>query len=208
MDDEGKNHMSKRQARMEESKKTKQEMNLITDQSVRVESEDFPLDTRESFWKYVLKYDTTSHETLFAQLEKSGVELPAPELLEDVQLAPKLWDVVHRLASMGVFLSETDHLSDRELYKELWDHILREERRAIAMGRRTPYHIDILGGCSQRDMHLYLKYYADEEFRRQWKIDFPQDAIPEAENRPYERDRILPQPYYGPPEGNRCSEVN
>jgi hypothetical protein len=174
-------------------------MKMFTDQLIEEPAKDRVLDTRESFWNYVLRSDSSTCETLFAQLERMGIPLHAPESLGDGEVTGKLWEVIQGLASVQVFLNETDHLSDRELYSELWHHILREERKAVAWDRRSAYHIDILGGCSQREMHLYLQYYADEDFRRQWKMDFPQDPIPEAEKPPYDRDRFLPQPYYGPP---------
>lgn len=37
-----------------------------------------------------------------------------------------------------------------------------------------------------------MKYYADEETRRQWKNDFPDYEMPEHEDPPYDRDRLLP----------------
>jgi hypothetical protein len=38
-----------------------------------------------------------------------------------------------------------------------------------------------------------LKYYADEDARRDWLKDFPDYDIPVHENPPYDRDRDLPQ---------------
>ena len=40
---------------------------------------------------------------------------------------------------------------------------------------------------------LYLRFYADEEWRNQWSEDFPEDVIPPHEDPPYERDHLLPQ---------------
>jgi hypothetical protein len=38
-----------------------------------------------------------------------------------------------------------------------------------------------------------LKYYADEDARRDWLKDFPDYDMPVHENPPYDRDRDLPQ---------------
>ena len=50
-------------------------------------------------------------------------------------------------------------------------------------------------------MLLYLKYYADDDFRRQWHNDWPSDPIPAHEDPPYDRDRLLPKPDYDAPTG-------
>jgi hypothetical protein len=98
---------------------------------------------------------------------------------------------------LHVFIEQTDHLSDRELYTHLWTDSLREETKALQMAAGSAYHIQLLGSCSEEDMLLYLKFYAD--FRRQWHKDWPKDPIPRHEDPPYDRDRVLPKPDYGQP---------
>jgi hypothetical protein len=44
---------------------------------------------------------------------------------------------------------------------------------------------------SDEDNPLYLKYYADEGWRRQWHKNWPKDPIPRHEDPPYARDRLL-----------------
>ena len=58
-------------------------------------------------------------------------------------------------------------------------------------------HMSPLGGCSEEDIHLYLKYYADEQWRRDWQEEYPEEILPDHEEPPYDRDRLLPQPDYG-----------
>jgi hypothetical protein len=125
------------------------------------------------------------------------MELPAPETLNDEQLTKKLWEVIHGLALLRVFLDDTDHLSDRELYTELWSDMLREEVKAVPLDEDGAYHVSPLGGCSEEDIQLQMKYYADEKWRRHWLEDFPDFPMPEHEDPPYDRDRFLPQPDYG-----------
>ncbi len=161
--------------------------------------DDYPSEVEESFWKHVVDYEEAPWTTHFQQLENAGVSLPPPDSLNDEKLTAKLWDVIQKLALLRVFVEQTDHLSDRELYTHLWTDSLREETKALPLAANSAYHIQLLGSCSEEDMQLYLKYYADDEWRQQWHKDCPNDSIPEHENPPYDRDRLLPKPDYGPP---------
>jgi hypothetical protein len=98
---------------------------------------------------------------------------------------------------MMVFLSQTDHLSDRELYTLLWDDTLREPVKDVPLDESSAWHIDLLSGGGEEDTRLYMKYYADEETRRRWLADFPDDEVPSHEEPPYDRDRHLPQTHSG-----------
>ena len=158
-----------------------------------------PPEVEEGFWKYVVDYEKAPWTTNFKQLEEAGIELPAPETLNDGQLTKKLWEVIHGLALLRVFLDETDHLSDRELYTELWSDMLREEVKAMPPDPDGAYHLSPLGGCSEEDIQLQMKYYADEGWRRQFQEEFPDFVMPEHEDPPYDRDRLLPQPGYEGP---------
>jgi hypothetical protein len=158
-----------------------------------------PAEVEEAFWKHVVDYEEAPWTTHFQQLENAGVSLPPPESLKDEEVTAKLWELIQKLALLHVFIEQTDHLSDRELYAHLCTHSLREETKALPLAANSAYHIQLLGGCSEEDMLLYLKYYADEDFRRQWQKDWPNDPIPKHEDPPYDRDRMLPKPDYGEP---------
>ena len=158
-----------------------------------------PAEVEEGFWKHVVDYEKAPWTTNFQQLENAGVPLPPPDSLKDEELTAKLWDLIQKLALLHVFIEQTDHLSDRELYTHLWTDSLREESKAMPMVAGSAWHIQLLGSCSEEDMLLYLKYYADDDFRRHWHEDFPSDPIPMHEDPPYDRDRLLPKPDYGQP---------
>jgi hypothetical protein len=159
--------------------------------------DDYPAEVEEGFWKHVVDYEEAPWTTNFQQLENAGVSLPPPDSLTDEELTAKLWEVIQKLALLHVFVEQTDHLSDRELYTHLWTDSLREETKALALAANSAYHIQLLGSYSEEDMVLYLKYYADEDWRRQWHKDWPNDPIPAHEDPPYDRDRLLPKPDYG-----------
>jgi hypothetical protein len=141
-------------------------------------SEECPPETAAQFWLSVAAYEQAPWTTHFQELLDAGVELPAPESLDDRQLAAKLSEVIDALARMRVFLSQTDHLSDRELYTLLWGDTLREPIKDLPPDESSAWHIDLLSGGGEEDTRLYMKYYADEETRRRWLADFPEDEMP------------------------------
>ncbi len=159
--------------------------------------DDCPAETEETFWKQVVEYEEAPWTTNFRQLESAGVSLPAPESLNDQELTEKLWEVIHTLALLRVFIEQTDHLSDRTLYSQLWSDCLREETKQLTPSAGAAWHIPMLGGCSDEDNRLYLMYYADEDSRRHWQEEFPDELLPAHEELPYHRDHLLPKPDSG-----------
>lgn len=156
------------------------------------ESTALPADQREAFWRHVLECETGRSTTDFERLAEAGIEMPEPETMEDEQLTAKLWEVIRALARTRVFLSETDHLSDRELYSLLWHRVLREEVPMDDCGWIA--HVGLVSTGGEDDSYLYLKYYADDEWRRNWLAEFPDYELPAHEEPPYCRDRDLPKP--------------
>ena len=196
---------AEREKRIAELKRQAEE--LTGGKMVEGEMEEPPPEVAEQFWEYVVAYEKAPWTTNFKQLEEAGIELPAPETLDDEQLAKKLWEVIRALALLRVFLEETDHLSDRELYTELWSDMLREEVKAMPPDPDGAYHLSPLGGCSEEDIQLQMKYYADDEWRQQFQEEFPDFVMPEHEDPPFDRDRLLPQPNYDGP-GREPDSVN
>ncbi len=152
---------------------------------------------QEKILEQILFMEECEERPMFEYLEKGGISLPHPQNLDDTQLHSKLWEVIKAMALAGHFLSSTDHLSDRDLYELLWSDILRQPTSISPDPSATFCHIDILGGCSDEDMKIRLKYYADDDERECWECDFPDDEIPPKEPLPYDRDRHLPAPANG-----------
>jgi len=126
----------------------------------------------EAFLEHVLALETHGFICPFETLVKNGFGLPSPEKLDDSSLTTKLWELINTLARHRLFLHSTNHLSDRELYTWLWSDALREE----LMGFGLPFgncHLDVLGGCSEEDIILSLRYYTNDEDRARWAKDFP-----------------------------------
>jgi len=154
------------------------------------------LEAQEKFLERILFMEGAEEKPLTELLENEGVRVPSPEGLDDAQLHAKLWEVINAIAGMGHYLSSTDHLSDRQLYEHLWGEILSEPTSVSPDTSTTACHIDILGGCSDEDLKLWMKYYADDDERLSWEDEFL-DEMPPKEPLPYDRDRYLPTPEYG-----------
>jgi len=148
-----------------------------------------PPELREQFWEQVVVWEEAPWTTHFKQLEEKGVALPAPETLDDDQVSMKLWEVIDHLARLRVFLEQTDHLRDRQLYATLWSDLLPEEVKDLQLDEDSAYHIQLASSGSEEDIQVYLRYYADEETRQQWREDFPEVQIPDHEDPPYARDQ-------------------
>ena len=164
-------------------------------------SADCPPETAEAFLDSVERWENAPWTTEFELLQRAGLELPPSEELDDAQLTAKLWELIAALARLRTFVERTDHLSDRELYEHLWRESLREGIKDFPLDEYSAHHLDILGGCSEEDLHLALKYYMSEDERRDWQAQFPNDEIPDHVDPPYDRDRRLPQVSYGPRDG-------
>jgi hypothetical protein len=135
--------------------------------------------------------------TNFEQLVAKGITLEPPESLADSVLQRQLWEVIHSLSEMRVYLSETDHLSDRDLYAKLWHQMLREEVPAIdEIG--FDHHVGLLSDGGAAETTSYLRYYADTRWREGWLQQFPDAVVPPHEDPPFDRDRLLPQPSSAP----------
>ena len=155
--------------------------------------EDVPADIEEEFLRHVLEYETAQPITLLALLENAGLDIPPPTDLDGANLHAKLLEIIERMASMGAYILHTNHLSDRELYSQLYYDSLREEAVLFPENSSYVYVIDLTGSGSDEDNQVYLKHYADEEHRKQWSADWPDDPIPPHEDPSFDRDRHLPQ---------------
>ena len=174
--------------------KLRQEINEVTgEEFLTGNAEECTPELEEGFLEHVLALETHGFVRPFDVLVRDGFSLPPPEELDDASLPKKLQELVDELARRRLFLERTNHLSDRELYSWLWKDARREE----LMGFGLPFgncHLDVLGGCSEEDLILAMRYYSDEEERTRWAAEFPDFPMPPRERPPFDRDRHLPQP--------------
>ncbi len=158
-------------------------------------SPDCPPEVADKFLAHVMAYESAEEVRLFDVPRGGGLALPASDDLDGAAIPTHLAQVVEALALLNVYLHSTDHLSDRQLYEYLWSTALREPTVLLPQVPEFCTHIDLVGSGSQEDIETYLRYYADEEARRRWREEWPNEPIPPHEDPPYDRDRHLPQPH-------------
>jgi hypothetical protein len=152
-----------------------------------------PADMEEEFLRHVLEYENAEPISLLQLLNNSALHVAAPDELDDETLTTRLKEIIDRMGLLGAYLIHTDHLSDRALYEYLYHDGLREEAVLFPENPSYAYMIDLTGSGSDEDNRVYLKYYADEKYRREWANDWPDDQLPDHEDPPFDRDRFLPQ---------------
>jgi hypothetical protein len=121
-------------------------------------------------------------------LRQRGVEIPAIAPDDDAELRAKLQELIEEMFEVGIVVDFIDHLSDRELYRYLVDDVLRVETM-LSTSVGGHWHISAIGGCSDKDNDIYLRYYADDDDRERWHREFG-DSLPPKEEPPYGRDRF------------------
>lgn len=47
----------------------------------------------------------------------------------------------------------------------------------------SAYHVSLVGSGSEEHTQLSLKYYADEDFRLDWSKSFPDEPLPQHDER-------------------------
>ena len=166
-------------------------------------------DCEEELLRQTLEFATAEPIAPFTLLQNAGVTISDPEQLDDTALTPKLNELIHHLASVGIYLERTNHLSDRELYEYLYNDELRNEARLFPENPYYHYIINVAGldlnnvieSGETVDVRYYLTYYASKKEREQFARAFPELSIPLRRKTPYDRDRFFPKPPHpsGPP---------
>ena len=160
---------------------------------------DMPLDMQERFLKHILAFHEQPERPLRDILsERTGQTFPSwKELDSEEAIHSELWRLIRALAEIRRFLAETDHLSDAQCYRLLDNTILEEETTDVPPEMAFNNRISLCdyGDPEEPDGNrLYLKYYADDDWRAEWLAQFPDEALPEPAEPAYDRDRFLPVP--------------
>lgn len=125
-------------------------------------------------WSMVYDFEVAGRTTNRAQLDGMGIVVPRPSEVNDVDVTAKLWELLHGLARLGVYLLNTDHLSDRELYDQLVQEVIEEDVPDIVTRDETREWIDL---------GTYVAAAAEEDKSFEW----PLPAV-------VDRDAHLPRP--------------
>ena len=79
------------------------------------------------------------------------------------------------------------------LYEQLYHETLHEAKKDVTNESGAFSSIDLVGTGSDEDNETYLRFYADDETREEFKEHYP-SGLPPRQPRPFDRDRHLPQP--------------
>jgi len=121
-------------------------------------------------------------------LRQRGLDIPALPPDDEAELRAKLQELFEEMFEIGIVVDSIDHLSDRDLYRYLVDDVLLVEMM-LSTSVGGHWNVSPIGGGSDEDNDIYLRYYADDEDREQWRRDFG-DPLPPKEEPPYGRDRF------------------
>jgi hypothetical protein len=138
-----------------------------------------------------------SPREIFAQ---RGFAPTSPDGLVDGEQRGRLWELIHACAARRFFFYDTNHLNDREFHQwldQIWLDRLTDD---IPPEAEMNCHISPVDDLEGDD--VWLRYYADEETRRQFEADgLGGKPLPPHETPMFDRDRFLPTPYHpAPPE--------
>jgi hypothetical protein len=147
-----------------------------------------------AFLEQVYAIESEPCVTYAHQLIARGVSLPHPESLDEEALALKLRELIDGLAGLRVFLENTGHLDDRALYEKLWTDCLNEFTWDMSQCTNGAMHLDLIGSGSEEDTRIWLQYYADDQQRKEWADQFPDDPVPPKKEPVCDRDQELPRP--------------
>ncbi len=160
---------------------------------------DMPLDSQERFLQHILAFHEQPERRLRDILsERTGQSFPSWREIESEEMVhSELWRLIRALAEIRRFLSETDHLSDAQCYRLLDNTILEEKSTDMPPEMAINHRISLCeyGSPEEPDGdRLFLKYYADEAWRKEWQAEFPDESLPDPAEPAYDRDRFLPLP--------------
>ncbi len=157
--------------------------------------EQLPPELELQFLEHVRSFEAAETTTLRKILSEEGYRMATADTLSELEISTEVWEVLQRLADIHCYLDATDHLSDRGLYEKI-DAMLDEPAEDFRlMGEGSACFLEVLNACEEEDDQTWLKYYADEETRQMWHLEFGTN-LPEKEAPPYDRDRLLPRPVF------------
>ena len=126
--------------------------------------------------------------TPYNELEKRGWVPPPVEDLTDADVTRELTNLIWGLADLGIYIDSIDHLDDRTAYTMLCE-FCDEPNMFFPGNKSTCCGWSPIGGCTDEDTEVYLRYYADEETRTRWAKDFG-EIFPASELPPHPRPWI------------------
>ena len=126
--------------------------------------------------------------TPYRELERRDSAPPAIEGLSDEDVTRELTNLLWGLTDLAIYISDIDHLDDRTAYAMLLD-FCDQPAMFFPGSKLSSYNWSPIGSGSDEDTEIYLQYYADEETRQSWLIDYGV-SLPEKLPIPFPRPWI------------------
>jgi hypothetical protein len=123
--------------------------------------------------------------TPYRELERREMAPPPIEGLSDEDVTRELTNLIWGLADLSIYIDSVGHLSDRELYAMLLD-FCDEPNMFFPGSKNTRTWWSPIGSGTEVDLQAYLRHYATEETRQQFKSDYNM-VLPGREPIPYPR---------------------
>jgi hypothetical protein len=152
---------------------------------------DCPPEVEESFLERVLQFEQASRQPLRERLADAGIVLTDPDELIDEDLTQQMWGAIQALVALHIIPTNTDHLSDRQVYSYLWCFV-RSGETVIQDFFSRGWYIDFTGH-GEIGLDVYVKYYANSDERRAYRIQYPHHPFPDHCEPPYNRDHLIPE---------------
>jgi len=99
---------------------------------------------------------------------KPKLSPPTPNALRDQELHKVLWETIHKLSTKRIVLDFTHHLSDRELYRLICRDILPSLEKKIERSHTCLHWLCL---DPDKDVEVWLRYYATDEERQGWVVE-------------------------------------
>jgi len=121
-------HRERRAERAGQAHKLEQELRQLVDEdAVFWTAENCPEEVRVSNLQDILAFESVGTGTsLFEGLQEHGLDLPAPDKLDERQCLERIQRILTALALLRIFVVGFEDMNPRELYAKLWNETLWE----------------------------------------------------------------------------------
>lgn len=131
--------------------------------------------------------------TPIQRFAEESLPLLPPDEITDEALPSILWELLHHLSRVGVYLRHSDHLDDRELYEDLWKRVLRQPAKLPVGRHHRGWCHDLFGKLNDERREVWLRFLATDDERAERAKRSPGYPLPVKETPAWRRDWRLPK---------------
>lgn len=131
--------------------------------------------------------------TPIQRFAEESLPLLPPDEITDEALPAMLWELLHHLGRVGVYLRRSDHLNDREFYEVLWKRVVRQPAKLPSGRHHRGWCYDLFGKPTDDRRQIWLRFLATDDERVEQAKSSPEYPLPVKETPVWRRDWRLPQ---------------